>query len=66
MGDAYTRYEEATAAVRAAEEAWVKAETDLIQAKRAQREAWDGYYKEVFPTKEALREYFAPPVTNGD
>jgi hypothetical protein len=66
MGDAHDKYERATAAVRAAEEACAKAESDLIRARREQSSAWRAYHQELFPTAESLRDYFAPPVPNGE
>ena len=51
-------YEAAQAELTAAAKAYATAEDRLIKAKRAKRDAELAYYREMFPTREALEAHF--------
>ncbi len=51
-------YDAARAELDAAAAAYASAEDRLIKARRAKRDTEIAYYKEMFPTREALEAHF--------
>jgi hypothetical protein len=51
-------YEAARIELDAAAKAYAAADDRLIKARRAKRDAEIAYYKEAFPTREALEAHF--------
>lgn len=49
---------EARVALREAEAAYGTAESNLIRARRACKDAEREYLREIFPTQESVSEYF--------